>query len=133
MRCGGLRRRPSTRMSSCAGSALVPMMRTVSPFTITRPLAISFSAARREATPALARIFWRRSCMVLAQAEARALRTFCSLRSTYFLPGDSHLPSMSPQNATIFQPSVAAAVRSSSAWVMMGLSSTRTCAPFERK
>jgi hypothetical protein len=39
-------------MSSCAGSALVPISVTVSPFTVTRPSAISFSAVRRDATPA---------------------------------------------------------------------------------
>jgi hypothetical protein len=35
-----------------AGSALTPISRIVRPLTLTRPSAISFSAARREATPA---------------------------------------------------------------------------------
>src|SRR5205085_64177 len=54
-------RRPSTRMSSCAGSALVPSSRMVSPLTVTRPSTISCSDARRDATPARDRIFCSRS------------------------------------------------------------------------
>src|SRR5688500_18797781 len=51
-RSGARRRRPSTRMSSAAGSALTPISRIVWPLTETRPSSISFSAARREAIPA---------------------------------------------------------------------------------
>ena len=40
----------------------MPSSRTVSPFTVTRPSSMSCSAPRREAKPARARIFWRRSC-----------------------------------------------------------------------
>src|SRR6188474_2406999 len=47
-------------MSSAAGSALTPISRTVVPLSVTRPSAISFSAARLEATPACDRIFCRR-------------------------------------------------------------------------
>src|SRR5437016_10076737 len=54
-------RRPSTRMSSREGSAFVPRARSASPFTVTRPSSINCSLARREATPAWERIFWRRS------------------------------------------------------------------------
>src|SRR5687768_3720512 len=50
-------------MSSVARSALVPISRTTSPFTVTRPSAMTRSAARREAMPARDRIFWIRSCM----------------------------------------------------------------------
>src|SRR3954469_19692714 len=50
-------RLPSTRMSSRAGSALVPSSRTVVPLTVTRPSSISCSAARREAMPACDKIF----------------------------------------------------------------------------
>ncbi len=53
-------RRPSTRMSSRDGSALVPNSRTVWPLTETRPSASSCSEARREATPAADRIFCKR-------------------------------------------------------------------------
>src|SRR5688572_4455487 len=47
-------------MSSAAGSALTPISWIVRPLTLTRPSAISFSAARREAIPAWERIFWSR-------------------------------------------------------------------------
>src|SRR5438552_3058023 len=54
-------RRPSTRMSSCAGSAFVPSSVTVAPFTDTRPSSINFSLARRDAMPACDSIFCSRS------------------------------------------------------------------------
>src|SRR5262245_22651853 len=47
-------------MSAVEGSALTPISRTVRPLTVTRPSSISFSAARRDATPACDRIFWSR-------------------------------------------------------------------------
>src|SRR6185436_17725220 len=47
-------------MSSVSASALVPISSTVLPLTVTRPSAISFSAARREAMPAWDRIFCSR-------------------------------------------------------------------------
>jgi len=52
---------PSTRIASCSGSTFVPSATTTSPFTLTRPARISRSAARREAIPAWASAFWRRS------------------------------------------------------------------------
>src|SRR4029453_12936889 len=55
-----LMRRPSTLITSLSGSAFVPSSRTVSPFTITRPSRIIVSEARRDATPAVDRIFCRR-------------------------------------------------------------------------
>src|SRR5947209_16691425 len=48
-------------MWSCSGSALLPSSVTIVPFTETAPEVISFSALRREAIPAAAMIFWRRS------------------------------------------------------------------------
>src|SRR5579872_2565844 len=50
-------------MTSSAGSALVPNSRTTLPFSSTWPSEISSSALRREATPACARIFCKRSCI----------------------------------------------------------------------
>jgi hypothetical protein len=44
-------------MSSVAGSAFVPSWVTTRPSTLTRPSVMSASHARREATPARARIF----------------------------------------------------------------------------
>src|SRR5215210_1675033 len=52
---------PSTSMRSATGLARTPICVTTSPFTRTRPAAISSSAARREATPAFASIFCNRS------------------------------------------------------------------------
>src|SRR5436190_5379260 len=52
-----LMRRPSTLITSLLGSAFVPSSSTVSPFTMTRPSRIIFSEARRDATPALDKIF----------------------------------------------------------------------------
>src|SRR3982751_4340781 len=57
-------RRPSTLVSSCSGSALVPSVLTVWPFPSTRPCVINSSAARRDATPAAEMIFWRRSSLI---------------------------------------------------------------------
>src|SRR2546425_1044918 len=45
-------------------SALLPISRTVTPLTVIRPSAMTCSAPRREATPARARIFWRRSSFI---------------------------------------------------------------------
>src|ERR1041384_3320285 len=59
-------RRPSTRMSSVAGSAFVPISVTAWPLTVTRPSAMSFSAARRDARPACEMIFWRRMFTLLS-------------------------------------------------------------------
>src|SRR4051812_46003734 len=52
---------PSTWISSTPGRTFVPGAVTLSPLTNTRPLAISSSAARREATPEWARNAWRRT------------------------------------------------------------------------
>src|SRR5947209_8112135 len=52
---------PSTSMRSVRGSARTPISVTTLPLTLTRPAAIISSAARREATPALASTFWGRS------------------------------------------------------------------------
>ena len=54
-------RRPSTRTSSAAGSALAPGIDTTAPLTVTRPSRISDSAARRDATPAAAISFCSRT------------------------------------------------------------------------
>src|SRR5215510_6852345 len=66
-------RRPATRISSTAGSALVPSSRAVEPLTVTRPSTISRSPARREATPARDRIFWSRSTGLLYERAMRKL------------------------------------------------------------
>src|SRR5271157_135533 len=50
-------------MWSRAASALVPITVTTLPLTSTRPCSIIASAPRRLATPAAARIFWRRSSL----------------------------------------------------------------------
>ena len=50
-------RRPSTLISSAAGSAFDPSSVTVLPLTVTRPWVMSVSAVRRDATPAAERIF----------------------------------------------------------------------------
>ncbi len=50
-------------MWSRAPSALVPSSVTILPLTWTRPWVMSSSAWRRLATPAWARIFWRRSSL----------------------------------------------------------------------
>src|SRR3954470_21901070 len=52
---------PSTWISSTPGRTLSPGAVTLSPLTNTRPLAISSSAARREATPECARNACRRT------------------------------------------------------------------------
>ena len=54
---------PSTVMVSAEGSALVPSAVTILPLMVTRPARMSSSDLRREATPAEARSFWRRSGM----------------------------------------------------------------------
>src|SRR5258708_2674832 len=48
-------------MWSCSRSAFEPSSVTILPFTSTRPPAMSFSALRREAIPAAAIIFCKRS------------------------------------------------------------------------
>src|SRR3990172_5117662 len=52
--------RPSTARTSRSGSAVAPWVVTVWPLTVTRPSAISRSLARREASPASARILLSR-------------------------------------------------------------------------
>src|SRR5215467_13656233 len=61
---------PSTFTWSVERSALLPSSVTVWPFTLTRPWVISSSALRREAMPAAAMIFCRRSA---ATSASRAL------------------------------------------------------------
>ena len=58
---GSVTRVPSSFTTSQAGSIFVPISRTTSPFTLTRPEAMSVSEARLLATPARARNFWRRT------------------------------------------------------------------------
>ena len=60
-RRGGGMRAPSTRMTSRSGSTLLPCSRTISELTSTRPSLMSTSHARREAIPAAAKTFWRRT------------------------------------------------------------------------
>src|SRR5687768_11268415 len=57
-------RRLSTSMRSDRASALTPSSSTTRPLMRTRPSRIIRSAPRREATPARARIFWRRSLAI---------------------------------------------------------------------
>lgn len=71
---------PSTSILSVATSALAPSSVTGEPFTKTRPSVISSSAFRRDAIPALAIIFWRRSP---ATFEAAGL----PVRVVFFLTG----------------------------------------------
>ena len=59
-RAGRFTRRPSRRTSSVARSARVPRAVTARPFTVTRPSWIRVSAARRDASPAIDKIFWSR-------------------------------------------------------------------------
>src|SRR5690625_1969715 len=54
---------PSTRTSSVSGFTRAPRTSTTVPFTSTRPCVMSVSHARRDATPAAASTFWRRSAM----------------------------------------------------------------------
>src|SRR5947207_8093591 len=72
-------RRPSTLISSREASAFVPSSVTTLPFTDTRPWVISSSESRREATPAVERIFCRR-CPGAARAPF-ATSAFCLLTS----------------------------------------------------
>ena len=58
---GGGIREPSTRTTSESGSTRIPCSVTSRPFTSTRPSLISCSAARRDATPAAASTFCRRT------------------------------------------------------------------------
>src|SRR5512133_4072695 len=48
-------------MSACSGSTFAPSSLTTWPFTVTRPAVISSSQARREAMPAAASTFCKRS------------------------------------------------------------------------
>src|SRR5262245_36260281 len=61
-------------------SALLPSSVTVCPFTLTRPCVINSSALRREAIPAAAMIFCRRSA---GTSASRAFR--CDLASYLFV------------------------------------------------
>src|SRR5262245_30828996 len=71
-------RRPSTRISSTAGSTLTPIVKMVLSLTVTRPSAMSFSAARREAMPACDNTFWRRVVRVAPfTAGSLALEHLC--------------------------------------------------------
>ena len=54
-------RAPSTRMMSRSGFTRTPWRLITSPLTSTRPWSMRISEWRREATPARARTFWRRS------------------------------------------------------------------------
>src|ERR1700730_12530840 len=86
-RSATLTRRPSTRTSSCTGSALVPSSRTMAPLTLTRPSRINCSLARRDATPARERIFCSRSWLSRSFAPStRPLVSFvpCPLWSFVF-------------------------------------------------
>src|SRR5262249_43807441 len=65
---------PSTLIRSRAGSAWVPSSTTGTPFTETRPERISCSAARREARPASAMSFWRRTAPTPASRRATGPR-----------------------------------------------------------
>ena len=93
-------RRPSTTTRSTAGSTVVPMVVTGRPFTVTRPWAMSCSAFRREATPAWAITYCKRTpcistppsstlerCWVIVGTGVRAVN---SLRPS---------PSLTPQAA----------------------------------
>ena len=69
--------RPSTVITSRAGSACAPGSATTRPLTATRPAAINRSAPRREATPASARILCTRILLcrqALGQRDERAHR-----------------------------------------------------------
>src|SRR5208282_6824969 len=61
-------------MWSRDSSAFVPSSVTTRPFTVTRPETIISSARRREARPARAMIFCRRSSMWLAARAPRRLQ-----------------------------------------------------------
>ena len=52
--------RPSTAMTALSGSTCMPSLAGL-PSTVTRPLAMRTSLARRDATPEAARTFWSRS------------------------------------------------------------------------
>src|SRR5687767_8852389 len=59
----------------------VPSVWTISPFTATRPAQMISSLARREATPASARYFWRRT-MVSAEASRAQYRSSVPVRES---------------------------------------------------
>src|SRR5947208_2652033 len=62
--------RPSTTTWSWSGSTRRPGSVTTSPLTLTLPAAIKLSASRREATPAAASTFCKRSCITGHQEQA---------------------------------------------------------------
>ena len=55
-------------------ATFVPSVVTTTPFTSTRPAAMSSSAARREATPRAASTFWRRSSVIPRSPGSRGSR-----------------------------------------------------------
>src|SRR3954468_2640175 len=65
---------PSTWTRSFPGSTLVPGSLITSPFTFTRPSAISSSARRRDATPALDRNFCSLSVTLTTLASRHGRR-----------------------------------------------------------
>src|SRR5688500_15149505 len=69
--------------ASLRGSTFVPSSRTISPLTLTLPSRMRPSLARREATPASARNFWRRTKWPLMSAGNRR---FHRLRVRGFTP-----------------------------------------------
>src|SRR4051794_19362075 len=85
---------PSTVIRSCSGSTFVPSTRATLPLTLTRPPVISFSAWRRDATPAFASNTWRRTAVIsvdlvgLVEAVAftvgRRLRRLCARLLRFF-------------------------------------------------
>jgi hypothetical protein len=68
-------RRPRTLMWSRAGSAFVPNSRTTSPLTVTSPASINSSAWRRDASPAAAINFCRRSSKGFSSTPTQAKTT----------------------------------------------------------
>src|SRR5438105_2233952 len=107
-------RRSSTRISSVCGSALLPSLRTVWPFTETRPSTISFSAARRDATPAVERIFCSRTSITefsprRTRRAQRNLRSNCSVFSVssvvqllFQMRPDESRPDLVPRRRHVF-------------------------------
>src|SRR5574341_464527 len=84
--CLNKRSFPRTLMWSSAGSALVPNSLTTRPLTVTSPSRMSCSAARREAIPARAISFCRRSLDMEwatsgaeAQRRGEDVRGFCHM------------------------------------------------------
>src|SRR5579864_919747 len=67
---------PFTRMWSRSGSALLPSSVTICPLTDTTPELISSSALRRDAIPAAAMIFCKRSAGMYGKDYQRVYATF---------------------------------------------------------